>query len=236
MMKGLILLAWLNGSVLSDIFLNQGAPYDRAIRVSKLVLHESRRRHTDPLMVAAIISVENPRLVPDAVSSAGALGIMQVMPLWKTSGFRGCGSDLTHDRTNLCYGVQVWRFYVARSDGYSRALLAYNGCVRSPGCTRYAPLVWNRYILFRYQASLVKHRSFQDNLIWRLSEHEWNRDHHWLNIPQRLVRLPVQEAGGGRRSARGAPGVRAAIAAAPPLLVRRNGGAPHTSHNPFSKE
>lgn len=239
MLKAVVVAAMLKGSILGDIFLNQGAPRDRAYRVSEIVIHQSIRWDADPLMVAAIISVENPRLDQYATSVAGAQGIMQVMPLWKTSGFRGCGSDLTHDRTNVCYGVRVWRHYVARSDGHSRALLAYNGCVRAPGCSRYAPLVWNRYLLFRHQASFVQNRSWIDNLVWRMSERKWEREHTLMSNPFRPGYTLVQfRAGGERRSARGAPvGVRAASVAAVPQSIRQSDGARETSHNPiFQKE
>lgn len=239
MLKALVFAAAFNPSILGDIFLNQGAPRDRAYRVAEVVTSQSIRWGADPLMVAAIISVENPRLDRYAMSVAGAQGIMQVMPLWKTSGFRGCGSDLTHDRTNVCYGVRVWRHYVANSDGHSRALLAYNGCVRAPGCSRYASLVWNRYILFRHQASFVQNRSWFDNLVWRMSQRKWEREHIMMSNPFRHDAMQVQlRAGGERRSARGAPvGVRAASVAAAPQSIRLSDGARETSHNPiFQKE
>jgi hypothetical protein len=205
-LKSLLLLAWLNGSSLSDMFLNLGATQERAYRVSRIIVHQSMHWGTDPLLIGAIISVENPRLISGAVSTAGATGVMQIMPGWTTSGFRGCGSDLTQDKTNVCYGVRVWQFYRATNVGPSRALLAYNGCVRKPGCERYAPLVWNQYMLFRYQAKLVRERSWFDNVIWRMSERHWAQ-HFGLAAQAQLwySTSGIEVAGGGRRSARGAP-------------------------------
>jgi soluble lytic murein transglycosylase-like protein len=195
----------LSSSILSDLFLNQGAPRDRAYQVANVVLQQGLRSNVDPLWIAAIISIENPTLQRHAVSSAGARGIMQVMPGWTTSGFKGCGSDLVQDRTNVCYGVRIWQYYVAENVSHHKALLAYNGCVNAQGCASYAPLVWNRYLLFRHQASFVQNRSWQDNLIWRMSNRAWNREHNMMSGSLQAYLMLDYEAGGERRSARGAP-------------------------------
>ena len=99
----------------------------------------------DPLLVVAIITYENPELAADAVSSAGAQGIMQVMPRWRTSFRSVCGDDLTVVETNVCFGVRILKLHIDDAHGsVERGLLSYVGCVRRPGCRRYPELVLGR--------------------------------------------------------------------------------------------
>lgn len=236
MLKSLVLVASLQGSVVSDILLNHGAPLDRATRVAAEVLRQSNIWDADPLMVTAIISVENPRLVANAISTAGARGIMQIMPLWAESRLRSCGHDLLHDRTNLCYGVRIWRFYVARHDySHSKALLGYNGCVRTRGCERYATIVWTNYLRFRYIAHHARNRSFVDHVIWNMSERKWLTEYEpWTPFTRNIYTTPFDMMT-GRRFTRGAPRVRAASSADAPELVRNRSWL-LTSHNPLFQE
>lgn len=236
MLKSLALVAMLQTSVVTDILLNHGAPLERATRVSGLVIQQSQIWGADPLMVTALITVENPRLAANAVSTAGARGIMQVMPLWVGSQLRSCGHDLSHDRTNLCYGIRIWRFYVAKNeDQHSKALLSYNGCVRTPGCERYASQVWTRYLWFRHYASIVRTRSFVDHVVWKMSERMWLYEYEpWTPFTTNPYVIPLDMLS-GRRFARGAPGVRAASSADAPELVRNRSWL-LTSHNPLFQE
>jgi soluble lytic murein transglycosylase-like protein len=67
-----------------------------------------------------------------AVSSAGAVGFMQVMPFWvKMIGDQD--HNLFHLRTNLRYGCTILRFYLDRESGdLYRALGRYNGSLGRP--------------------------------------------------------------------------------------------------------
>ncbi len=66
----------------------------------------------DPELALAVSFVENVRGVPDAKSSRGAVGIMQVRPSVWLGSFPECGVELTDVTTNACYGVNVLRHYL----------------------------------------------------------------------------------------------------------------------------
>ena len=93
----------------------------------------------NPLLVSAIVKVENPWLVHDTASFAGALGVMQVMPSVWSGQFPDCGDDLTDLETNVCTGIEVLARYLDAEliRALDRTLLRYNGCVSTPGCTSY---------------------------------------------------------------------------------------------------
>ncbi|OLO07958.1 hypothetical protein BTW08_10075 [Salinicola sp. MH3R3-1] len=98
---------------------------------------EARRAQLPPELVLALIDVES-RFQPNAVSSAGALGLMQVMPFWKAE--IGRTQDDLHDiDTNLRYGCTILAHYLDRENGdWTHALARYNG---SLGRTIYPELV-----------------------------------------------------------------------------------------------
>jgi soluble lytic murein transglycosylase-like protein len=90
------------------------------------VHYEATRAGLDPQLVLAIIQVES-NFRKYAVSSAGARGYMQVMPLWVTLIGRP-GDNLFGLRMNLRYGCVILRHYVDRDKGdLFRALGRYNG-------------------------------------------------------------------------------------------------------------
>nr|WP_246139626.1 lytic transglycosylase domain-containing protein [Parahaliea aestuarii] len=92
------------------------------------------RAELPPELVLAVIEVES-HFDRFAVSSAGAQGMMQVMPFWKNEIGRP-GDNLTLNRTNFEYGCRILQFYLQREDGHlHRALAAYNG---SSGSKRYS--------------------------------------------------------------------------------------------------
>ena len=66
-----------------------------------------------------ILMVENPWLDSLAVSSAGALGLMQVMPFHAGAWGEECGKNLVAISSNLCHSFKIRIAY---------ALLRYNGC------------------------------------------------------------------------------------------------------------
>nr|WP_241505871.1 lytic transglycosylase domain-containing protein [Parahaliea mediterranea] len=92
------------------------------------------RAELPPELVLAVIEVES-HFDRFAVSSAGAQGMMQVMPFWKNEIGRP-DDNLTLNRTNFEYGCRILQFYLQREDGHlHRALAAYNG---SSGSKRYS--------------------------------------------------------------------------------------------------
>jgi len=100
-----------------------------------------------PQLVLAVIDVES-AFDPFAVSYAGAVGLMQVMPFWP--GELGLErSDLIDIELNIRMGTSILAYYMERERGdYRRALARYNG---SLGRRTYPDLVlgrlesrWNR--------------------------------------------------------------------------------------------
>ena len=99
---------------------------DAAREFLALVRYEAMRAGLDPHLVLAVIDVES-RFRKYAVSSAGARGLMQVMPFWVRE-LGDSGHNLFHERTNLRYGCTILRHYLDRENGnMARALARYNG-------------------------------------------------------------------------------------------------------------
>jgi soluble lytic murein transglycosylase-like protein len=81
----------------------------------------------DPNLVLAIIAIES-GFNPNARSSAGAVGLMQLMPQWKqTLGLKG---DLTDPEVSIRAGLSVLGIYQDMYRNLETALTAYN---RGPG-------------------------------------------------------------------------------------------------------
>jgi soluble lytic murein transglycosylase-like protein len=112
---------------------------DTAYRIEllKTVHYEATRAGLDPQLVLGIMHVES-GFNKYAVSSAGARGLMQVMPFWVD--LIGDKSDnLFHLRTNIRYGCVILRHYLDMEKGdLFRALGRYNG---SLGRAEYPNLV-----------------------------------------------------------------------------------------------
>lgn len=101
---------------------------------------ESRRLGLPPALVMAVIDVES-RFDRWAVSSAGAVGLMQIMPFWpRELGMRN--EQLVRIPQNIRMGCTILKYYLDREKGdYTRALARYNGSV---GRRNYADLVLTR--------------------------------------------------------------------------------------------
>ncbi len=82
--------------------------------------------HVSPELVLAIINVESD-FHRFAVSSTGALGLMQIMPFWLRQIGRP-GDNLFRMRTNLRIGCAILHYYLRRAHGdYALALQNYYG-------------------------------------------------------------------------------------------------------------
>jgi soluble lytic murein transglycosylase-like protein len=101
---------------------------------------EAKRLGLPPALVMAVIDVES-RFDRWAVSSAGAVGLMQVMPFWPQQlGMKN--EQLVHIPQNIRMGCTILKFYLDREKGdYTKALARYNGSV---GRRNYADLVLTR--------------------------------------------------------------------------------------------
>ena len=121
-------------------------------RISRAVLREAGRQQVPPSLITAVLLTENTTLRPEAASSVGAQGLMQVMPFH--AGARLCNSDdLVDVDSNICHGTLILARNLRATPTSTAALLRYNGCVRgtnTPNCGRYPSIVLAR-------ASRVRH-------------------------------------------------------------------------------
>jgi soluble lytic murein transglycosylase-like protein len=120
---------------------------DERLDILKTVFCEAHRdgeTRLPPGLVMALIHVES-RFDRWAVSSAGAVGLMQVMPFWPEQlGMRRY--ELTKVPSNIRMGCAILRHYLKRErNNVQKALARYNGSV---GRREYSDLVinqWTRY-------------------------------------------------------------------------------------------
>lgn len=99
---------------------------EERIEILTRVHYEAKRAGLEPELVLAVIEVES-NFDRYAVSVAGALGLMQVMPFWLDEIGRP-EDNLIHLDTNLRYGCTILKFYLDKEDGDLRdALGRYNG-------------------------------------------------------------------------------------------------------------
>jgi soluble lytic murein transglycosylase-like protein len=119
---------------------------DRTLREEFLVTvhYEAKRAGLDPQLVLGLIQVES-AFRKYAVSTAGARGLMQVMPFWiKVIG--GNDDNLFHLRTNLRFGCVILRHYIdiEKGDLY-RALGRYNGSLGRPEYPNMVLAAWKQW-------------------------------------------------------------------------------------------
>lgn len=106
---------------------------DERTEILEQVQCEAKRLKLPPALVMAVIDVES-QFNRWAVSRAGAVGLMQVMPFWP----RKLGMDnsqLVKIDHNIHIGCTILKYYIERAKGdYTKALALYNG---SPGRRNY---------------------------------------------------------------------------------------------------
>ena len=113
---------------------------DERMTILTRVHYEAGRAGLEPELVLAVIEVES-NFDRYAVSVAGALGLMQVMPFWRNEIGRPDDNLIQLD-TNLRYGCTILKFYLDKENGdLRRALGRYNG---SLGQRKYPNLVINK--------------------------------------------------------------------------------------------
>ena len=107
----------------------------------KTIRYEAQRVGIEPQIIFALIEVES-NFRADAVSHAGAIGLMQVMPFWTDVLSKGSSRELYEPRVNIRYGCLILRHYLDIEKGnLDRALGRYNG---SLGKMTYPNLVYDR--------------------------------------------------------------------------------------------
>lgn len=112
--------------------------YEIPADLAALVWDVAIAEDVDPRLAFALLHVES-RFDPLAVSTAGAIGLAQVMP--ETAALLQPGiaySDLLSPERNVRLGLRYLRLLLHESGADTvAALLKYNGCVRNPGCRSY---------------------------------------------------------------------------------------------------
>ena len=103
---------------------------EKRLSLLRDIHYASARANLPPELVLALIEVES-HFDRFAVSSAGAQGMMQVMPFWKNEIGRP-EDNLTVTKQNLEYGCRILQFYLKREkNALHRGLARYNGSVGS---------------------------------------------------------------------------------------------------------
>jgi len=99
---------------------------EERIELLTLVHYEASRVELPPELILAVIEVES-NFDRYAISVAGAIGLMQIMPFWLDEIGRP-DDNLLHIDTNLRYGCTILRYYYDKEKGdLRRALGRYNG-------------------------------------------------------------------------------------------------------------
>jgi len=127
----------------------------RADSIAYYAVREAYDRGIPPAVIFGVMLTENALFVSDALSSVGAVGLMQVYPkIWLKALGDKLGKDLSSDSTNVKYGVYILSEYIKPKSGtqavtpqdVQKGLLRYNGCVRgtnTPNCKTYPNKVKN---------------------------------------------------------------------------------------------
>jgi soluble lytic murein transglycosylase-like protein len=109
------------------------------LTILKTVHYEAQRADLEPELVLAVIDVES-RYDRFAISSAGAQGLMQIMPFWLNE-IGHPEDNLFSISTNIRLGCTILKYYLNMEKGnLARALARYNG---SLGKFWYPKLVFN---------------------------------------------------------------------------------------------
>jgi soluble lytic murein transglycosylase-like protein len=110
-----------------------------ADRVASAIVYEAGRARLSPSLLAGVLLIENARFDTSAISTEGAIGLMQVMPVHVGS-YRCLSGDLLNVEANICHGARLLSSYVRRGKSVEAGLRRYNGCVRgrnTPRCQHY---------------------------------------------------------------------------------------------------
>lgn len=136
-------LRWL--SEMSDRLRKKMPDTQSRLDFLSTVWYESRRAGLEPALVLGLIQVES-AFRKYAVSSARALGYMQVMPFWTRVVGDGDRKKLFHMQTNLRYGCSILRMYLDMEGGnLFLALGRYNGSRGRAGYPNSVLAAWKKW-------------------------------------------------------------------------------------------
>ena len=93
-------------------------------------------KHDIPVaMLVGVVMVENPWLDSLVISPAGAIGLLQVMPMHREA-WRQCVEPMESIVGSTCRGSAILADFIGRRGSEWSALLGYNGCKGGP-CESY---------------------------------------------------------------------------------------------------
>jgi soluble lytic murein transglycosylase-like protein len=139
-------LRWLGE--MSQRLKRKVADHQERIELLQTVWYESRRAGLDVSLVLGLIQVES-NFRKWAISSAGARGLMQVMPFWTRVIGDGDANQLFKMQPNLRFGCVILRHYLDRERGDLFLTLGrYNG---SRGRAPYPDAVFANQRLWAFQ-------------------------------------------------------------------------------------
>ncbi len=102
---------------------------DERLEILRTVHHQATRINVAPELVLALIDVES-NFDRYAISSASALGLMQVMPFWVKEVGRQDKNELFDIHFNVLMGCRILKYYLDMERGdLVRGLARYNGSV-----------------------------------------------------------------------------------------------------------
>ena len=121
----LLYLRWLGA--MSERLKKRKSEHATRVEFLETLWYESRRAGLEPELVLGVIQVES-GFRKYAVSRAGAIGYMQVMPFWSQLIGDGDPARLFHMQANLRFGCVILRHYLDQERGdLFLALGRYNG-------------------------------------------------------------------------------------------------------------
>jgi soluble lytic murein transglycosylase-like protein len=102
---------------------------DERFQILKTVHQQATRAGVVPELVLAVIDVES-NFDRFAISSASALGLMQVMPFWVKELGESDKNALFDIQFNVLLGCHILRYYLDKENGdFIKGLARYNGSV-----------------------------------------------------------------------------------------------------------
>lgn len=121
---------------------SQVASPDERLTILRTVHQQATRAGLPPELVLAVIDVESD-FDRFAISTATAIGLMQIMPFWiEELGLEGDLNLLFDIETNILLGCRILKYYIDMEDGdLMQALARYNG---STGQRWYGDRVFDR--------------------------------------------------------------------------------------------
>ncbi len=100
---------------------------DERLKILRIVHQQAQRVNVSPELILAVIDVES-NFDRYAISHAGALGLMQVMPFWVPELGYDDMNVLFNIELNVLLGARILRYYLDRENGdMIRGLARYNG-------------------------------------------------------------------------------------------------------------